>query len=123
MTASGGRQRAGTRLHRGQRARGRPAPGASVDAAHFKELCAHPAANGRGSGSKLADLIWYWVSPGAHMHQEQVETSSGRHGAADARAACAAEGRHDAHLRRRVPRSRLHGSVPADGTYFDRPEH
>ncbi|MEV0444650.1 hypothetical protein AB0I84_37210 [Streptomyces spectabilis] len=37
------------------------------------ELYAHPAANGRGRGSKLADLIWYWVSPGAHMHQEQVE--------------------------------------------------
>lgn len=56
---------------------GIPVPGETVDVSRFRELYAHPAAVGRARGSKLADLIWYWVSPGAHVHQEQVESGPG----------------------------------------------
>jgi hypothetical protein len=48
-------------------------PGELVDAAHFKEVYAHPAANGRSRGAGLSDLFWYWLSPGAEIHQEHLE--------------------------------------------------
>jgi len=48
-------------------------PGELVDAAHFKEVYAHPAANGRSRGAALSDLFWYWLSPGAEIHQEHLE--------------------------------------------------
>ncbi|MEV0322458.1 cytochrome P450 [Streptomyces sp. NPDC050658] len=51
-------------------------PGPKVSAAQLQKVYAHPAACGRAQGSKLSDLIWYWVSPGAHTHQEQVENGS-----------------------------------------------
>jgi hypothetical protein len=50
-----------------------PVPGDLVDAAHFKEVYSHPAANGRSRGAGLSDLFWYWLSPGAEMHQEHLE--------------------------------------------------
>jgi Cytochrome P450 len=52
---------------------GIPVPGDLVGAAHFKELYSHPAANGRSRGAALSDLFWYWLSPGAEIHQEHLE--------------------------------------------------
>jgi hypothetical protein len=48
-------------------------PGKLVDAAHFKQVYSHPAANGRSRGAELSDLFWYWLSPGPEMHQEHIE--------------------------------------------------
>jgi len=48
-------------------------PGELVDAAHFKQVYAHPAANGRSRGAALSDLFWYWLSPGPEVHQEHLE--------------------------------------------------
>ena len=48
-------------------------PGKLVDAAQLKRLYSHPAANGRSRGAALSDLFWYWLSPGAHLHQEHLE--------------------------------------------------
>ncbi|MFI6323688.1 cytochrome P450 [Nonomuraea sp. NPDC050556] len=39
----------------------------------FEELYAHPAAGGRSKGAALSDLFWYWLSPGAEVHQEHLE--------------------------------------------------
>lgn len=52
---------------------GMPVPGRSIDLAHFKETYAHPAARGRSRGAALSDLFWYWLSPGAELHQEHLE--------------------------------------------------
>src|ERR1700730_13331191 len=49
-------------------------PGKLVDAAHFKQVYSHPAANGRSRGAALSDLFWYWLSPGPEMHQEHIES-------------------------------------------------
>ena len=51
-------------------------PGKLVDAAHFKEVYSHPAANGRSRGAALSDLFWYWLSPGPELHQEHLEPGS-----------------------------------------------
>jgi len=48
-------------------------PGDLVDASHFLEVYSHPAASGRSRGAALSDLFWYWLSPGAHVHQEHLE--------------------------------------------------
>jgi len=48
-------------------------PGDLVDAKHVKEVYSHPAANGRSRGAVLSDLFWYWLSPGAELHQEHLE--------------------------------------------------
>ncbi len=48
-------------------------PGKLVDASQFKRVYAHPAANGRSEGAALSDLFWYWLSPGAEVHQEHLE--------------------------------------------------
>jgi Cytochrome P450 len=48
-------------------------PGREVDAAHFEEVYAHPAANGRSRGAALSDLFWYWLAPGPELHQEHLE--------------------------------------------------
>lgn len=48
-------------------------PGKLVDAARFKQVYSHPAANGRSRGAALSDLFWYWLSPGPELHQEHVE--------------------------------------------------
>jgi hypothetical protein len=52
---------------------GIPIPGPLVDAEHFKQVYAHPAANGRSGGAALSDLFWYWLAPGPEIHQEHVE--------------------------------------------------
>ena len=52
---------------------GIPVPGDLVGAAQFKEVYSHPAANGRSRGAGLSDLFWYWLSPGAELHQEHLE--------------------------------------------------
>ena len=48
-------------------------PGKTVDIAHFRETYAQPAAHGRSRGATLSDLFWYWLSPGAELHQEHLE--------------------------------------------------
>ena len=48
-------------------------PGDLVDAAHFRQVYSDPAANGRSRGAALSDLFWYWLSPGAEIHQEHLE--------------------------------------------------
>lgn len=55
---------------------GVPIPGKLVDAAHFKQVYSHAAANGRSRGAALSDLFWYWLSPGAEMHQEHIENGA-----------------------------------------------
>ena len=52
---------------------GIPIPGDLVDASRFLEVYSHPAANGRSRGAPLSDLFWYWLSPGAEVHQEHLE--------------------------------------------------
>src|SRR4029077_6907672 len=51
-------------------------PGKLVDAAHFKQVYSHRAANGRSRGAALSDLFWYWLSPGPEMHQEHIENGA-----------------------------------------------
>ncbi|HCT78430.1 MAG TPA: cytochrome P450 [Micromonosporaceae bacterium] len=48
-------------------------PGNGIDAVGFRQVYSHPAANGRSKGAALSDLFWYWLSPGAHLHQEHLE--------------------------------------------------
>ncbi|MBO3752821.1 cytochrome P450 [Streptosporangiaceae bacterium NEAU-GS5] len=47
--------------------------GYAVPPALFRRLYEHPAASGRSRGAALSDLFWYWLSPGAHVHQEHLE--------------------------------------------------
>ncbi len=54
-------------------AEGIPVPGATVDVAQFKRVYSDPAADGRSRGAGLSDLFWYWLSPGAQLHQEHLE--------------------------------------------------
>jgi hypothetical protein len=48
-------------------------PGDLVDTSRFLEVYSHPAAGGRSRGAALSDLFWYWLSPGAEVHQEHLE--------------------------------------------------
>ncbi|MEU8381055.1 cytochrome P450 [Streptosporangium sp. NPDC048865] len=48
-------------------------PGDLIGVERFREVYAHPAAGGRSRGAALSDLFWYWLSPGAEMHQEHIE--------------------------------------------------
>lgn len=48
-------------------------PGELADAAQFREIYSHPAADGRSRGAALSDLFWYWLSPGPEVHQEHLE--------------------------------------------------
>ncbi|MGM9445217.1 cytochrome P450 [Streptomyces murinus] len=48
-------------------------PGATVGADRFQEVYGHPAADGRSKGAALSDLFWYWLAPGADVHQEHLE--------------------------------------------------
>jgi hypothetical protein len=48
-------------------------PGELVDTSQFLEVYSHPAAGGRSRGAALSDLFWYWLSPGAEVHQEHLE--------------------------------------------------
>jgi hypothetical protein len=52
---------------------GIPIPGDLVPVEHFKDVYAHPAANGRSRGAALSDLFWYWLAPGPELHQEHLE--------------------------------------------------
>lgn len=40
---------------------------------YFKKLYMHPSVRGKSHGAELSDLFWYFLSPGAHMHQEHLE--------------------------------------------------
>lgn len=48
-------------------------PGRQVDLGEFRRVYADPAADGRSRGAGLSNLFWYWLSPGAHLHQEHLE--------------------------------------------------
>ncbi|WP_394825977.1 cytochrome P450 [Pendulispora albinea] len=48
-------------------------PGERVGLDRYRQVYAHPAANGRSHGAALSDLFWYWLSPGAEIHQEHLE--------------------------------------------------
>lgn len=48
-------------------------PGPKVPVERFREVYSHPAASGRSQGAVLSDLFWYWLSPGADVHQEHLE--------------------------------------------------
>ncbi|HET8662533.1 MAG TPA: cytochrome P450 [Micromonosporaceae bacterium] len=54
-------------------AEGIPVPGDLVDVGNFLEVYSSPAACGRSRGAALSDLFWYWLSPGAQVHQEHLE--------------------------------------------------
>nr|WP_042197842.1 cytochrome P450 [Kibdelosporangium sp. MJ126-NF4] len=47
--------------------------GIQVEAAQFRALYEHPAADGRSRGAVLSDLFWYWLAPGPQVHQEHLE--------------------------------------------------
>jgi cytochrome P450 len=55
---------------------GIPVPGELIGVEHFTEVYGHPAAGGRSRGAALSDLFWYWLSPGAHLHQEHLEAGA-----------------------------------------------
>lgn len=48
-------------------------PGQLIGADRFEQVYSHPAANGRSKGAALSDLFWYWLAPGAEVHQEHLE--------------------------------------------------
>src|SRR5437879_4962915 len=48
-------------------------PGPQMGVEHFRQLYAHPAADGRSRGAALSDLFWYWLAPGPQVHQEHLE--------------------------------------------------
>lgn len=48
-------------------------PGRRIPVEHFRELYAHPHADGRSKGAGLSNLFWYWLAPGPHVHQEHLE--------------------------------------------------
>jgi hypothetical protein len=48
-------------------------PGPDFDVSAFRQIYAHPAANGRSRGASLSDLFWYWLAPGPEVHQEHLE--------------------------------------------------
>lgn len=48
-------------------------PNKTMDDGVFKQVYKHPCAHMRSRHSGLADLFWYFLSPGAHMHQETME--------------------------------------------------
>jgi hypothetical protein len=48
-------------------------PGDLVDVSRFLDVYGHPNADGRSRGARLSDLFWYWLSPGAEVHQEHLE--------------------------------------------------
>ncbi|MFI6304049.1 cytochrome P450 [Amycolatopsis thailandensis] len=50
-----------------------PIPGDTVGVEHFREVYAHPNADGRSEGAVLSDLFWYWLAPGPQVHQEHLE--------------------------------------------------
>ncbi|GII62332.1 cytochrome P450 [Sphaerisporangium krabiense] len=52
---------------------GVPVPGDLVPVEQFRRVYADPAADGRSRGAALSDLFWYWLSPGADVHQEHLE--------------------------------------------------
>lgn len=52
---------------------GIPVPGDLVGVGLFRDVYSHPAAGGRSRGAVLSDLFWYWLSPGAYVHQEHLE--------------------------------------------------
>src|SRR5262249_1272225 len=48
-------------------------PGRLVGVERFRQVYSHPAADGRSRRAALSDLVWYWLSPGPHVHQEHLE--------------------------------------------------
>ncbi|MCA1221054.1 cytochrome P450 [Streptomyces sp. 8L] len=48
-------------------------PNETVGPDSFQRIYGHPAAGGRSKGAALSDLFWYWLSPGADVHQEHLE--------------------------------------------------
>ncbi|OYP13272.1 cytochrome P450 [Streptomyces sp. FBKL.4005] len=48
-------------------------PNAAFGPDRFREVYGHPAAGGRSKGAALSDLFWYWLAPGADVHQEHLE--------------------------------------------------
>ncbi|QMU71720.1 cytochrome P450 [Streptacidiphilus sp. P02-A3a] len=52
---------------------GVPVPGGLVGTDAFRQVYAHPAADGRSRGAALSDLFWYWLAPGPEVHQEHLE--------------------------------------------------
>ena len=56
-------------------------PGKLVDAAHFKQVYSHPAANGRSRGAALSDSVlvlavsWAGDASGAHRKRSKVRRS------------------------------------------------
>jgi hypothetical protein len=42
----------------------------------FKQVYKNPCAHMRSRGAGLADLFWYFLSPGPHMHQETMDEGS-----------------------------------------------
>jgi len=54
-------------------AEGITVPGRRFGLDRFRQLYAHPAANGRSRGAGLSNLFWYWLAPGPEVHQEHLE--------------------------------------------------
>lgn len=48
-------------------------PNAKIDADEAMAIYRHAHAGGKAAGSYLSDLFWYWLTPGPHLHQENME--------------------------------------------------
>lgn len=57
-------------------AEGIPLPNAVFGPDRFQEIYGHAAAGGRSKGAALSDLFWYWLAPGADVHQEHLEAGA-----------------------------------------------
>ncbi|MFI6932742.1 cytochrome P450 [Streptomyces sp. NPDC050287] len=51
-------------------------PNAVFGPDRFQEIYGHAAAGGRSKGAALSDLFWYWLAPGADVHQEHLEAGA-----------------------------------------------
>ncbi|WP_062054527.1 cytochrome P450 [Aquimarina longa] len=48
-------------------------PSDRINASEFRRIYSNKSASGRSEGANLSNLFWYWLSPGAEMHQEHIE--------------------------------------------------
>jgi len=48
-------------------------PNEQLDDKCFRSLYENPHLRGKSQGAALSDLFWYWLSPGAYIHQEHLE--------------------------------------------------
>lgn len=103
-----------------QRGRGHRRPGRHDRRRALQGRLLAPAAGGRSRGAALSDLFWYWLSPGAHVHQEHLEAGERYEEVARATRRFLAVPRAEAELTRRCAAGPGRGG-PAGRRGADRP--